>query len=169
MTHSTLIVGCIADAKRIGAVSNLDEIRYPHFHCGNLDAGILGQIFWDALDSARPSKEKFGPIAAVYSKSGAGECVLVHALPPQVSRRYARMSDAGLDECAARWFEAKGQIRMPRSQEFDRQVMKELARLARLAVDTDRVILVRTHYRGSHKRRSQPIGLEDAPSGRAKT
>ena len=75
------------------------------------------------------------------------------------------MSDAELEECAARWFKANGYIRMPRSQEFDRRVMKELARLARLAVETGRAVLVRTHYRGRDSQRLQPIGREDAPSG----
>jgi hypothetical protein len=65
------------------------------------------------------------------------------------------MNDAELDECAARWFKANGHIRMPRSQQFDRQVMKELARLAKLAVATDRMVLVRTHYQRAHSVRSQ--------------
>lgn len=165
MTHSTLIVGRIADAQRIGAMRNLDETEYPHFHCGNLDPGILGQIFWDASNGGQRSRQEIESIEAVYSRSEEAESVFVHALPLQVSRRYARMSDAELDECAARWFKANGHVRMPRSQEFDQRVMKELARLARLAVETDRVVLVRTHYRAPHSKRLNPIGREDAPSG----
>jgi len=165
MTYSTLIVSCVADSQRIGATSNLDEAEYPHFHCGNLDAGILGQIFWNVSNSEQRSSQEFKSIEAVYSRSDEGESVFVHALPPQVTRRYARMSDAELEECTARWFKANGCIRMPRSQEFDRRVMKELARLARLAVETGRAVLVRTHYRGRDSRRLQPIGREDAPSG----
>jgi hypothetical protein len=165
MTHSTLIVGCVADAQRIGAMSNLDEAEYPHFHCGNLDAGILGQIFCDVSNGGQQSSLEFGSIEMIYSRSGEEESVFVHALPLQVSRRYARMSDAELDQCAARWFKANSYIRMPRSQEFDRRVMKELARLARLAIETDRVILVRTHYRGPHNKPLQPIARENARSG----
>lgn len=98
--------------------------------------------------------ENCGSIETIYSSSRDGESVFVHALPPQASQRYARMSAADLDECAARWFEASGRIRMPRSQEFDRRVMAELARLSRLAIETDRAVLVRTHYR--HLMSGQP-------------
>jgi hypothetical protein len=155
MPHSTLIVGRIADAERIGAISNLDAGQYPHFYCGNLDAGILGQIFWDASNSEQQSRQ-VEAIEALYSRSGAPASVFVHALPRHVCERYAQMSEAELDDCATRWFKPNGHIRMPRSQAFDRTVIRELARLARLAVETDRAVLIRTQYLGPHREQQYP-------------
>jgi hypothetical protein len=153
MAHSTLVVASSADVERVGTTTHLDESHYPHFHCGNLDAGLLGQVFWDSTDDQQRFAETVGAIELVHRHSNADESVVVHALPRTLSERYARMNDVELDELYVRWCSDRSRIRLHRPKEFDRRVMGEIARLAKIAVREDRILLVRTTFRSSHGKR----------------
>jgi hypothetical protein len=150
MALTTLIVAPSADVERIGATMHLDELHYPHFHCGNLDAGLLGQVFWESTDDQHHFAKAGGAIELAHRHSNADGSVLVHALPQALSERYARMNDAEIDELSARWRNDGSHIRLQRSNEFNRLVMGEVARLARIAHREDRILLVRTSFRNSH-------------------
>lgn len=146
MSHSTLIVGSPGDAERIAVVTELKEDEYPHFHCGNLDAGILGQVFWHGVENKEGLDTSFR-IEIVHSRSTETGSVIVHVLPQAVVERYARLTDADINQLARGWAEAKHHIRIPRSTEFNVRVMGEITRLAKVALQRNQVILVRTSFR----------------------
>ncbi len=148
MSHSTLIVAPVVDAERVAAMTNLENEKYPHFHCGNLDAGIFGQVFWQALGGEH-RVDASSRIEIVHSCSTDAGSVIVHAIPRLLSERYARLTNAEIDELASSWSEADGYIRIPRSSEFNGRVMREIACLARLALERNQAILVRTCFRRS--------------------
>lgn len=164
VANSVVVVARLSDAEEIGIHCTFSQVRYPHFNCGNLDAGVFGQIFWEASND----NVGFGAdcrIKIVYSSSDASESVLVYAIPSQVTERYAHLNREKLLELAAGWSEPRGLIRMPRSQKFYEHLLQEVARLAGLATQEHRSLLVRTQFRRPHNKLWQPIGRENAPSG----
>lgn len=151
MAHSTLVVASSEDADRIGDAMDFDGCEWPHFHCGNLDAGILGQVFRGSADVPQHVVTA-GAIEMVHRHSAAEETVVVHALPRDLSERYARINEMELDELSARWCNDTSYIRLPKSEAFNRRVMGEIARLARIAIREDRILFVRTSFRNSRGR-----------------
>jgi hypothetical protein len=165
MANSTLVVASHSDAERIGSMATMPEEEFPHFHCGNLDAGIFGQMFWERSSNKRELIGGGARIEVVYSSSSVRESVVVHALPPQVTQRYARLDDEEVREFAASWSRTNDHIRMPRSQDFYERLLQAVACLARIAVRDQRTLFVRTQFRRPHSKWLQPIGRENAPSG----
>jgi hypothetical protein len=146
MSYSTLVVAHPVHAQRVAATNDLRDDEYPHFHCRNLDVGILGQVFWRE-DSGKEGLDKCSRIELAHSQPTPGGSVTVHVLPRSLCERYARLSEAEIDELTARWSENVKHIRLPRSSEFNGRVMKEVARLARLALERNQVIMLRTSFR----------------------
>lgn len=146
MAHSILVVASSADAERIGSSAALNQAAYPHFHCGSLDAGIFGEMFWEISDDKLRFAESAARVEVVYSNLSGTESVVVHALPPQVAQRYAHLSENELNQFASRWAQPNGRIRLPRSEVFYERLLREVAHLASIAVRENRDLLIRTQF-----------------------
>lgn len=73
---------------------------------------------------------------------------MVHALPSHIVNRYAQLSHDEMFELAARWAQPNGRIRIPRSSILYVQLLRAVARLARITAEEKRTLFVRTRFRG---------------------
>lgn len=147
VAHGILLVATTDDAEYIGTHGFLEQSQFPHFNCGSLDVGIFGQMFWELAGDEHDFVRKSESVKVVYSDPGALETIVVYALPAHIADRYARLSDDEVIEFAAQWSQPNGHIRMPRSIIFYERLLREVARLARIAVKENRGLFVRTQFR----------------------